>query len=301
MFFLRGTIDNSPAPGGPGGKKQEHMKHILPILTAALLGAAATVSAGTTYTEESFLADTNKYTEKYDQLLTPINAYNKNGTYDFGDYTVTFQNNSRLTLHANKDVNLYVYDFVDNVQSGTNTSALNGDNPVKRIGYREVGDTSEGTTRPLGAPDDSEVVQMNYEGPEAERFDIVRNSYYLGKFNANTDYELYVEYATPISDNRPWSYTDWGGGILADNDTLMAAYLAGSFDAIPTTAEASSATYATLVQVNSISFGLRSGPAPAAGGGTVGGPLPGGLQIALIAGLFGLGFWYIRRRKATVA
>ena len=37
------------------------------------------------------------------------------------------------------------------------------------------------------------------------------------------------------------------------------------------------------------------------GGGTVGSPLPGGLSIALIAGLFGLGFWYIRRRKATVA
>jgi len=33
-------------------------------------------------------------------------------------------------------------------------------------------------------------------------------------------------------------------------------------------------------------------------GGTFGSPLPGGLQIALIAGLFGLGFWYIRRRKA---
>jgi hypothetical protein len=38
------------------------------------------------------------------------------------------------------------------------------------------------------------------------------------------------------------------------------------------------------------------------GGGTSSGaPLPGGLQIALIAGLFGLGFWYIRRRKSTVA
>lgn len=32
--------------------------------------------------------------------------------------------------------------------------------------------------------------------------------------------------------------------------------------------------------------------------GVVGSPLPGGLQIALIAGLFGLGFFYVRRRKA---
>lgn len=32
-----------------------------------------------------------------------------------------------------------------------------------------------------------------------------------------------------------------------------------------------------------------------------GSPLPGGLQVTLIAGLFGLGFWYVRRRKITVA
>lgn len=37
------------------------------------------------------------------------------------------------------------------------------------------------------------------------------------------------------------------------------------------------------------------------GGGSSGQPLPGGLSIALVAGLFGLGFWYIRRRKAVAA
>ncbi len=36
-------------------------------------------------------------------------------------------------------------------------------------------------------------------------------------------------------------------------------------------------------------------------GNGMGTPLPGGLQIALIAGLFGLGFWYIRRRKSSIA
>ena len=49
---------------------------------------------------------------------------------------------------------------------------------------------------------------------------------------------------------------------------------------------------------------LRVWNNPVDGGGsddTMGQPLPGGLQIALIAGLFGLGFWYVRRRKATVA
>ena len=284
------------------------MKHLLPILTLALLGAAATVSAATTYNETSFINDTT-YTAKYDKLQSPDieSVSGKNGTYNFGDYTVTIENNSRLKIHANKDITLYIYDFVDNVGSGDNSAnALNGVNPeknklaVQRIGYREIGDTSEGTIHSLGTPADTETIQMNYEGPEKDRYDIVRNSYYLGEFKAETDYELYVEYTAPLADNRPWSYTDWGGGILAGNDTMMAAYFAKSFETIGPNAEASSATYATLVQANSISFGLRSDHAPAAGG-TVGSPLPGGLQIALIAGLFGVGFWYVRRRKATVA
>ena len=43
-----------------------------------------------------------------------------------------------------------------------------------------------------------------------------------------------------------------------------------------------------------VTFGLYG----VATGEVVGGPLPGGLQTILIAGLFGLGFCYIRRRKA---
>lgn len=46
-----------------------------------------------------------------------------------------------------------------------------------------------------------------------------------------------------------------------------------------------------------VSFGLLG---VATGNYVPGGPLPGGLQMALIAGLFGLGFCYIRRRKAIV-
>ena len=44
-----------------------------------------------------------------------------------------------------------------------------------------------------------------------------------------------------------------------------------------------------------------SGNGTGTGTGTSGAPLPGGLQIALVAGLFGLGFCYVRRRKLTVA
>ena len=46
----------------------------------------------------------------------------------------------------------------------------------------------------------------------------------------------------------------------------------------------------SVVEGNRVAFGFY--------GVAVGSPLPGGLQIALIAGLFGLGFCYVRRRKA---
>ena len=45
-------------------------------------------------------------------------------------------------------------------------------------------------------------------------------------------------------------------------------------------------------------FGLGTQVAFGIYGVTAGRPLPGGLQIALIAGFFGLGFCYVRRRKA---
>ena len=47
-------------------------------------------------------------------------------------------------------------------------------------------------------------------------------------------------------------------------------------------------------------YGLGTQVAFGIYGVTAGRPLPGGLQIALIAGFFGLGFCYVRRRKAIV-
>ncbi len=56
-----------------------------------------------------------------------------------------------------------------------------------------------------------------------------------------------------------------------------------------------------LITVNYINDMVVEGTKVAFGfyGVAVGSPLPGGLQIALIAGLFGLGSWYVRRRKAV--
>ena len=271
------------------------MKHLLALLTVVLAGAAMTASAGTTYTEATFLAD--NYTEKFDKLLdTTSTANDRNGSYNFGSYVVTFEGWSKLKIHANENINLYVYDVVDNVGSGNNVSALKGTapNPVQQIGYRELG-TDNATIHALGNPTDSEVLQRYYQGENPQPYEVVRNSYYLGEFEAGKDYELYVSYNADGSGGR-WSYADGAGGYNAQTDAMMSVYLSKNFD---NTYNVQAGQYAALAQVNNKSFGLRA--APAAGGGTFGSPLTGGLKIAIIAGLFGLGFWYVRRRKAIAA
>jgi len=59
--------------------------------------------------------------------------------------------------------------------------------------------------------------------------------------------------------------------------------------------------FGIIAKVNGVIYSGNNGAGGGGSGNAVGSPLPGGLPIALIAGLFGLGFWYIRRRKATVA
>lgn len=294
------------------------MKHILPILTAALAFTAMTASAATTYTQEEFFANQN-YKNNFDQIVKSDIDEGHNGTYNFGSYVVTFEGNSNLRIHVNENIKLYVYDFVDNVQSDDNSAnALNGVNAdqkklaVQQIGYRKIVAGSDGTfvttgkktdenIHSLGDPTDTETVHREEKMTEwyTKEYDIVRNSYYLGEFKANTDYELFVSYAANGSDGK-WSYTDNAGGYMIETDKLMSANIKKDFLSVYDQSIYDLAqVYTPLAQVNNISFGLRSAPAdPVVVSGS---PLPGGLQIALIAGLFGLGFWYIRRRKAIAA
>ena len=284
------------------------MKHILPILTAALAFTAMTASAATTYTQDEFLAIQN-YTNNFDKIEDSVLKDGKNGTYDFGSYEVTFEGNSKLRIHVNENIKLYVYDFVDTVGDGVNASALTGtapgSGPVQQIGYRKIVANSDGTyvttgkktdenIHSLGVPTDTETVQRVTGTTQWNRreFDVVRNSYYLGEFKKDTDYELFVSYEPNGSDGQ-WSYTNTVGGYSIQADKLLMAYLSGDFQNFTDEAGELSKEYTYFVQVNNKSFGLRSE--------TVGSPLPGGVQIALIAGLFGLGFWYVRRRKAITA
>lgn len=82
------------------------------------------------------------------------------------------------------------------------------------------------------------------------------------------------------------------------------------FDEDKTRAAGKAMPLSQLIPTNgtAVAFGIyamASGIAPDdgndnGGGGTFGSPLPGGLQFALIAGFFGLGLCYVRRRKTIV-
>ena len=72
------------------------------------------------------------------------------------------------------------------------------------------------------------------------------------------------------------------------------------FDSDKTKAAGKAMPLSQLIPTNglAVAFGIYGS---ATGEVVQGGPLPGGVQIALIAGLFGLGFCYIRRRKTVAA
>lgn len=59
--------------------------------------------------------------------------------------------------------------------------------------------------------------------------------------------------------------------------------------------------FGILGSVDGVIGGYKPNVVEGGDGSPSGQPLPGGVQVALIAGLFGLGFWYVRRRKAVTA
>ena len=324
------------------------MKHILPILTLALLGAAATASAADTIYDPVF-EDIYKYGEKYGYYEDPTvttTSNNKVQTIDYGSYSVvkeadrswsgsSLQYESFYKIHANENIDFYLYDYVNTTGDSVNTNNLLTSN-VSRIGYRTYAlDPASGEyklkkekTFDLKAAS-QEVFDVKFSGGTVE---VTRNSYLLGSFLQNEEFEIFMSYNADDSggvwsnssgDNAPdggytlydsegntksaqnmspnvdklmWAYKNGSyssamyngnySGLMSKNDEAANAMPLASLDPFsPTKGEAVRAT-----------FGLYATPS-----GAVGSPLPGGLPIALIAGLFGLGFWYVRRRKATVA
>ena len=296
------------------------MKHILPILTVALAFTAMTASAATTYTEysdETFLANTS-YSNKYGNVS---NVTPSNGVYDYGSYKVIKTGTSLFKIHAVENIDVYIYDFISDVGAPNNTDNIPldegtslKDRKVNLIGYRTQTDNTEdviinsdtneevvgsngykGEVHSLGTPTESEIIHRNYQ--DGAPYDVVRNTYYLGKFEAGQDYEIFLSAEGPLYEAGAWSNSDWAANYQLYVDKLMAAYKAQSFGSFDNEA---SKKYMHLAGLNGAAFGIYVTGA-GAHDTVVGSPLPGGVQIALITGLFGLGFWYIRRRKSVVA
>ena len=329
------------------------MKHLLPVLTLALLGAAATASATETY--DPVFEDTYKYGEKYGYYVDPTvtNSTNKTQTINYGSYSVvkeadrswggsTLKYNSFYKIHANEDIDFYLYDYVNTTGDSNNTNSLLTSN-VSKIGYRSY--ALDATTGEYKLKEEKtfdlkvsskEVFEVGFSGGPVE---VTRYSYSLGSFLKNEEFEIFMSYnaddsggvwSNSSANNAPdggyslyESKTDENDKVtwytnesLSPNvDKLMWAYQNGSYSSAMygTNPEFSpakqvkddeSANAMPLASLDPISpssgaglratFGLYATPA-------VGSPLPDGLPIALIASLFGLGFWYVRRRKATVA
>jgi len=307
------------------------MKHILPILTAALALTATTASAAGAFDEYSDVY--GYYSSKaYDSYQVEPGTLTQ--TIDYGKYQViktayasdeslTYQSRFRIHVNGTKDdlVDFYLYDFYDSPNGTYNKSSL-ANQGITNVGYRmldsDLAPIGDGEITSLGKGEQETVIKpaLN-EWNDPTKF--TRNKYFLGTFSGGSDFEIYMS-RSDVAGSGVWSYSSvndqvagymGGDGAIDDIlylnvDKMMMVYQAGQNFSCDTSdpelikKAAAAMPLAFLSPTGGgVSFGIQS--TTHQGGGTVGSPLPGGVQIALIAGLFGLGFWYIRRRKSAVA
>ena len=271
------------------------MKHILPILTAALVCMGAYTASAQDATSEpapfTFKVDTWDYKNEWNQ-----------GS-DFEYYRI------QVTGGTGK---LYITDFLNNVYSANQNDSIMQQG-ITSYGYYNVKDKTPGT--PLDPEKDVISKEVNATDrivvgdpyQQSQWHEVVnRYGYELGTFQEGDEIAIWVEqggqnvsvgsYTAYQSKNTSRYNTGWSVDALAQlrGENMPVAEL-------------------TLYHSNGGSTQLRFGLYGVAteaigggegggnGGGTPGAPLPGGVQTALIAGLFALGFWYVRRRKAIAA
>ncbi len=294
------------------------MKHLLPLLTLALLGVAAPAFADFNF---------EILWQQYDHSLYE--------GYDGNYYTI------KATGNPGEKGKIYLSDLFTGPRTMTQSEVLNnvivwGDgseqNPFVRVKVTDFGYTTErqgmsGVTSfamTSASASDSElkpgdVVKLNSENPlmhsiknYGEPDVAVRNGYYLGEFTAGDEIQVYMKAvlvdeagnvipnsAMEVTSNNPDggynskfnTRTDQLDKALNGTDTklqIAQLYLQGQLPFV-ILGEVGNGdyVYGTSKEIDWVP--------------SQGSPLPGGFQIALIAGLFGLGFWYVRRRKSAVA
>lgn len=268
-------------------ERSRTMKHILPILTAALALTASTAFAAlTSYTG----SDAPSAAFDYKVEVVPyVGQYNQGNDWEY----------FKIKINSGSG-RIYLVDFMNSPDWDSWETFRN--QSVTRYGYYDVKgkDISYNPTpseiHTTNVSDANVKILQTLERTDAGQT-FHRYGYDLGKeFTAGDEVGIWIE----KNGNAVGSFT-----AVPNTNTSRYREVPDSKDQW-----ALSSGYvmpvAALEAGSHVRFGLffsASEQQPIGGGDdqTVGSPLPGGLQIALIAGLFGLGFYFVRRRKATVA
>ena len=193
----------------------------------------------------------------------------------------------RFKLTSNSKI--YLTDMLNTIYSGDQNETL-AHHGITQYGYYLNGDLTNDHATNLGDNVTSFDGYTYWDEEGKQTYN--RNAYYLGDFKAGSEVEVWMSDGTTKVGTWTPVEGEYTSRWLGREDKLN-----------PNIGIAQLTMYAsTGYQVNfglyTAASGISSGEG---GGGTSGAPLPGGVQTALIAGLFALGFWYVRRRKAIAA
>ena len=299
------------------------MKRILPLFTIALAFAAMTSSAAEYYDIYANPIVTQSTTYKELNQWNTVPVYHE--TVNYGEYAVIrtsylyqdLGHDSFYKVHINGDnVSLYLADYIDNVGDDYNDNALTTKG-INKIGYRYIAsnDTTKiGTSVSNNLVVDADktkdyevgydkqnswtptVIEVEEPGRYENQHTITRQQYYLGTFNAGDEIEIYMQ---ANGYGEAWSNTTGytgGYGVGVDAADRLAGFQLGFGWDWNATKNAVPLAALDVGNGHRVFYGLYG----EASEGPVGSPLPGGLPVALVSGLFALGFWYFRRNK-TVA
>ena len=277
-------------------RRQENMKHILPILTAALFGAATFVFAQTNTVKTDF--------ENYSVNFSAYDNSNNEGQGLGGYYTIKMKGEGSL----------YITNFFNPAlstglsgQSELLTNPLYG---ITHYGYIDsTGNKHEYAISDTRITEQFDGYTYTTYGQDPDNpngawkqlpIDVPRDGYFLGNFTDGQEIQVYLARKDAEGNVIAWTATN---SPQETNDTAYVSRWGGRVDAADNSMGVGQLYFPGLNE-KQINFGIVASTTrdiPGITDVTVGSPLPGGIQIALIAGLFGLGFWYVRRRKAIAA
>ena len=306
------------------------MKHILAILSVALVGAAVPAFAANYY---------DTYANPTVETSTSsvwIPEWNRSGSYTYE--TTTYQNYQvvrssyldqglwhdsyyKFRITGN-NVDLYITDYLDTIDGNPQTGVSDNIDALKNKGITQIGyrylDSSNpeniGKTVSTGldvAPNSAAtyvfaqdtqnnwqqtLVEGTLDTIDTDRYKnayvVTRNQYYLGNFNEGDEIEIYLQ---ADGYGEAWSNTTnymggYGAGVTDASDRLAAYQLGLGWNETRAAAPLASLD---VGNGHRVFYGVY--------GETVGKPLPGGTAVYVVAGLFALGFLVLRRRKAIAA